>query len=123
MGKIKTFRDLVIWQKSLSLVTEIYRLTSRFPHQEEFVMISQIRRNAISIPRNIAEGFGRKSKLEFKRFLRIAAGSLFELQTQLDISLNLNYIDLKDYQDILALSREIERMISAFENRLKIHKS
>ena len=91
-SKIKTYRDLIIWQKSMSLVTEIYKVTKSFPKDETYSLISQMRRCAISIPSNIAEGYGRKSTSDYIRFLNITMGSLYELQTQLEISLNLRYL-------------------------------
>ncbi len=85
------FRDLVVWQKSIDLVTDVYRNTSKFPREEIFALTSQIRRCAVSIPSNIAEGEGRKGASEFAHFLRIAQGSLAELQTQLIVSEQLGY--------------------------------
>jgi len=82
-------------------------------------LISQIRRSAVSIPSNIAEGFGRKSSNDFKRFLQIAMGSLFEVQTQLEISKNLEYIDEKTFNDLYQDSREIERILTAFIDSIK----
>ncbi|WP_428224910.1 four helix bundle protein [Flavobacterium sp.] len=82
-------------------------------------MISQIRRSCISIPSNIAEGFGRGSNKEFYRFLRISIGSLFEFQTQLEIAYNLEYISEKDFTTLFESSRELERMISAFMKKIK----
>lgn len=96
-AKMKTYSDLLVWQKSLSLVTEVYQISKRFPTDEQFSLTSQIRRCAISIPSNIAEGYGRNSKQDFIRFLRIAMGSLFELQTQLRIANNLNYLKKDDF--------------------------
>jgi four helix bundle protein len=90
---MKTHKDLLVWQKSIVLVTEIYLLTKDFPKGELYGIISQIRRSSISVPSNIAEGAGRKSSKEFKQFLFIALGSLSELETQIMIAKNLKYID------------------------------
>jgi len=79
---IKTYRDLKVWQKSIEMVTEIYKLTTHFPNRELFGLTSQIRRSSISIPSNIAEGYGRFSRKEYIRFLGISLGSLYEMQTQ-----------------------------------------
>jgi len=81
MQKIKIYRDLIIWQKAIKLVTKIYKITKSFPKEEVYTLTSQIRRSSISIPSNIAEGYGRKAKKEYSRFLKISLGSLFELQT------------------------------------------
>ena len=83
---MSNFRNLLIWQKSMILVTKIYTVTNNFPKEEVFRLTSQIKRSAISIPSNIAEGLGRESSQEFLRFLNISIGSLFELQTQLEIA-------------------------------------
>ena len=90
---MKTFRDLLIWQKAMNLVTETYKLTNSFPKEEQFGLIPQIRRCSVSIPSNIAEGYGRGTNKEYLRFLSIAIGSLFEFQTQLEIAYNLQYIE------------------------------
>ena len=94
----------------MKLSKEIYLLTKTFPKEELYGLTSQIRRCAISIPSNIAEGKGRNSDKEFIRFLQVALGSVYELQTQLELSLQLNYIDNID--DLLNLSIEIEKMIN-----------
>ena len=86
---VRTFRDLLVWQKSMVLVTDVYRASSEFPTHERYGLSSQIRRCAVSIPSNIAEGFGRHSATDYIRFLTIANGSLYELQTQIEIALNL----------------------------------
>ena len=82
-----------MWKKSLNLVTEIYKITSSFPQEEVFGLVSHLRKTAISIPSNIAEGAGRHTKKEFVNFLHISQGSLSELDTQMELSLRLRYID------------------------------
>ena len=89
---MKTYRDLLVWQKAMTFVTTIYQKTKSFPKEESYGLTSQVRRSAISIPSNIAEGFGRNSNKEFIRFLQISMGSIFEIQTQLEISVNLEYL-------------------------------
>lgn len=113
-GEMSTFRDLKIWQKSMKFVTKVYKKTEAFPDIEKYGLVSQIRRSSISIPSNIAEGYGRNSKGDFSRFLNISMGSLFEVQTQLQIARNLNYIDEAKGENLYELSREIERMLSSF---------
>jgi len=88
---IKTHKDLNVWNAAMELVTNIYKLTKSFPKEELYGLTSQIRRSAVSVPSNIAEGAARKNKTEFIQFLYIALGSLSELETQLIISKNLNY--------------------------------
>ncbi len=116
---MSTFRDLKIWQKSMDLVTNIYQKTEGFPDSEKYGLVSQIRRSAVSIPSNIAEGYGRNSNGDFERFLNISMGSLFELQTQIQIALNLTYLEKSDGTALYGLSREIERMLSSFIRSLQ----
>jgi four helix bundle protein len=92
MSKIKSYRDLKIWQKSISLVSIIYSYTSNFPVSELYGLTNQLRRCAVSIPSNSAEGYGRNSTGDYKRFLQMAVGSLYELQTQLEIAFQLKYL-------------------------------
>ncbi|OHB75386.1 MAG: four helix bundle protein [Planctomycetes bacterium RBG_16_55_9] len=120
MTKIKTYRDLIVWQKSMALVTEIYKITKAFPKDEMYGLIAQMRRCAVSIPSNIAEGYGRKSRSDYVRFLRIAMGSIYELQTQLEISLNLKYIKTDDFKRLCEMSREVERMLSSMTRKLNV---
>lgn len=113
------FRKLLVWQKSMSLTTKIYTNTKQFPKEELFGLTSQIRRSAISIPSNIAEGLGRDSNNELIRFLNIAVGSLFELQTQLEISKNITYLNEEEFNNLYEDSREVERMLVAFLKKIK----
>lgn len=92
MTDIKSHKDLKVWQESMDLVTDIYELVQNFPAEEKYNLTSQIKRSAVSIPSNIAEGAGRKSNLEFIQFLNIASGSLSELETQLEIAVRLKFI-------------------------------
>jgi len=116
---MKTYKDLVIWQKAIDLVTEVYRVTARFPKEELYGLTSQIRRSAVSVPSNIAEGYGRKSTNDYIRFLQISMGSLYELQTQLQIARNLTFIGDTAFQAIYESTREIERMLSSLINKVK----
>lgn len=83
---------MIVWQKAMQFVTNIYSKSALLPQNEQFGLTSQIRRSAVSIPSNIAEGYGRNSTGDYTRFLQIALGSLFEIQTQIEIAFNLNYI-------------------------------
>ena len=116
---MKTFRELIVWQKSVEFVAKIYENTINFPKEEMYGLTNQIRRAAISIPSNIAEGFGRNSKNDFGRFLKISAGSIFELQTQLEISRNLKFLEEQDYKRLFDSSREIEAMLFSLIRKLK----
>jgi len=118
MTQIKTYRDLLVWQKSLILVTNIYKASKSFPKDETYGLTSQIRRCAVSIPSNIAEGYGRKSTSDYIRFLNIATGSLYELQTQLEICLNLQHLNKSSFDELYESSREIERMLSSLTKKL-----
>jgi four helix bundle protein len=116
---MSTYRELLIWQKSMALVTEVYSLTNKFPKEEIYGLSSQLRRCAISIPSNIAEGFGRDGLKDYLKFLNIAYASLFELQTQLEISFNLSFTNQIEFQEIYNNSKEIERMLSSFIRKIK----
>ncbi len=102
----------------MDFVTEVYQVTSNLPDNEKYGLISQLRRSSISVPANIAEGFGRNSQGDFKRFLNISMGSLFELQTEIEIARNLGFIEKETFQKLYEDSREIERMISSFISKL-----
>jgi len=115
---MKTYRDLLVWQKSMVLVTEIYRLSKSFPRDETYGLTSQMRRCAVSVPSNLAEGYGRNSTSDYIRFLYIATGSLYELQTQIEIALNLQYLNKTDFDKLYESSREIERMLSSLTKKL-----
>jgi four helix bundle protein len=119
MSVIKSYKDLFIWQKSMLLVMNIYEITRDFPNSEIYGLTSQLRRSAISIPSNIAEGYGRKSTNDYKRFLQIAVGSLYELQTQIEIAFNLKYLGEQKHQEIIDLSIEIDKMLYSIIQKIK----
>lgn len=102
----------------MDLVTKVYKEVENFPDYEKFGLTSQIRRSSVSIPANIAEGFGRRSKKEFRRFLNISMGSLFEIQTELEVSYNLGFLDKETFEKLYEDTREIERMMSSFISTL-----
>src|SRR5215216_3360360 len=99
MSEIKSYRDLIVWQKSISLVKGVYVVSQSFPKEEQYGLTNQMRRCAVSIPSNIAEGYGRNSTGDYKRFLQVAVGSLYELQTQIEIAFNLDYISKNIFND------------------------
>lgn len=117
MSKIKNHKDLDIGILSMGLVTKVYVLTSDYPSTEKFGLIAQMRRAAVSIPSNIAEGFARQTTKELIQFLYISKGSLSELETQLLISKNLNFVkDIESFEDIII---RIRKMISKLISKLK----
>ena len=115
----KNFKDLIAWQKAMELVEMVYRLTSQFPADERFGLTSQLRRAAVSIPSNIAEGQGRNSDGDFVRFLSIAYGSLREVETQLLIAVRLNYLEQPSFQPVQELCDETGRILNGLLNRLR----
>lgn len=115
-------KELKIWQKAISITTNVYEVTASFPSEEKFGLTSQIRRSAVSIPSNIAEGAGRNSNKEFNHFLGIANGSSCELQTQLIISQNLDLISEEVVIPLLSELDEIQKMNYSFQQKLK-HKN
>ncbi len=119
MSTIKSYRDLIIWQKAVDLVTKVYSVTGNFPSSEIYGLTNQLRRCAVSIPSNIAEGYGRNSTADYKRFLQIAVGSLYELQTQVVIAFKLTYVSKEQYTELNDLSIEIDKMIYSIIQKLK----
>ena len=116
---MKTHRDLKVWNNSISLVTKVYKMTSVFPKEELFGITSQLRRAAVSIPSNIAEGAARTSRKEFHKFLSIALGSASELETQLIISRNLNYLTIENSESLINELITIQKMIQGLMKNLK----
>ncbi len=115
---MNNFRDLDVWDKAVELATNIYDKTENFPKTEQYGLTSQIRRSAVSISSNIAEGAGRESKKEFKHFLNISTGSCYELETQLKISKNLEFLDEEKYNEFRKRLIEIQKMIYALRQSL-----
>ena len=113
-----SYRDLIAWQKAMDLVTAIYRATAGFPRDEIYGLTSQLRRAAVSIPSNIAEGQGRQSTREFIHFLSIAYGSLNEAQTQILIAERLKYLNDSDCQSLIEQSYEVARIINGLSRSL-----
>jgi four helix bundle protein len=110
--QIRDHRDLVAWQKAMNLVTSIYQASRSFPREEAYGLTSQLRRAAVSIPANIAEGQGRRSKPEFRQFLGHARGSLLELDTHLEIALRLEYINHQQHAHLQEQLNEVGRIIN-----------
>ena len=115
---INGHRELIVWQKSMDLVVEIYKLVKLLPKFETYGLSDQMRRAAVSIPSNIAEGQGRQSTRDYVKFLLIARGSCAELDTQLEICIRLEYFKRTDIENLLQLSDEVGKMLSAMINKL-----
>lgn len=113
------FKELEIWKRSRVLCSSIYDLTSQFPDSEKFGLTNQLRRASVSIPSNIAEGSSRKSNKEFVRFLEITLGSAYEIETQLLIAFDLDFISKEELEDRASELSEIIKMISKFKSTLK----
>ena len=113
-------KELKAWQRAMDLVTEVYAITSNFPSEEKFGLTNQIRRSAVSIPSNIAEGAGRESSSEYLRFLTIALGSLSELETQLLISIRLKYLKSEKVWTILKETRKLLIGIKKYLNSINL---
>ena len=111
MDKIKSYQDLIVWQKSVLLVTDIYALTKNFPQDERFGITSQLNRAAVSVPTNIAEGWGRETSKNYLQFLRISRGSVMEVQTLLIISKNLNYISEEKFDILRNKTEEVGKIM------------
>ena len=118
-SEIRSYKDLKIWQKGIDLVVEIYETIKRFPREELYGLSDQIKRCAVSIPSNIAEGQSRQHTAEFRQFLYIALGSLAELDTQLIIAYRLGYIDSNVSGSYTAKIIELRKMISTLTSKLK----
>jgi four helix bundle protein len=117
MSSIKSYKELIVWQKSIILVKELYKITEHFPENEQYGLTSQMRRASVSIPSNIAEGWGRLSRKNYIQFLRISRGSLFELETQILITKELKYIN--DCESIENLIIEISKMLNSLIKKLE----
>ncbi len=114
------FKELEIWRRSRKFCTSIYNITAKFPDSEKFGLTNQLRRASISIPSNIAEGSSRKSNKDFGRFLEIAIGSSYEIETQVLIAFDLKFISKEESDAITSELLEIIKMISKFKSTLKI---
>jgi four helix bundle protein len=117
--KLRSYRELLVWQQAVQLTLAVYRSTRAFPREELYGLTSQMRRAAVSIPSNIAEGYGRNSRRDYRQFLGIARGSNLELQTQLIIAQALEFGVTQNLAAATSLSEEVGRMLSAIIRRLE----
>lgn len=113
------YKDLDVYRKSIDFVVDIYKITESFPDSERFGLVSQLRRAAVSLPSNLAEGSGRNGKKELINFLHIARGSLFEIGTQLEISQRLGFVSQDDYDKLEERRATIQRMMNALISSLR----
>jgi len=121
LGKIKSYKDLLIWQKGIEITEKVYLTTNNFPENELFSLTNQIRRTSVSISSNISEGFGRNSTKSYMNFLKISRGSLYELETQLIIADRLNYMSGNElFKSINDLLSEEGKMINSYINKLEL---
>jgi len=118
---LKNYKELNVWQKSYELCLKIYQITAKFPNEERYGLTSQIRRSAVSIPSNIAEGYGRKTTLDYIRMLYISYGSVCELETQILLTGDLGFIDKGELdtakKDIAEIERMLKALIKSLENK------
>ncbi len=117
--RVRTFKDLVVWQKAFALSLEVYRVSRDFPADERFGLTQQLRKTVRSVSYNIAEGHKRRSTADYLRFLGIASGSGGELETQLLLARDLGYLDRTDSQRVLGMHAEVDRMLDALMRTLK----
>lgn len=115
----KSYRDLIAWQKAIELVTEIYKISKNFPKDELYGLTSQLRRAAVSVPSNIAEGQARLSKQEFRNFLGYARASLVEVETQLVIAKNLGFVNGCDSENLVRQTTEVARILNGLLNSVR----
>lgn len=116
---MNSYKDLIVWQKSVKLSLLVYQTTKKFPKDELCGIVSQIRRSAVSIPSNLAEGYSRRRKMEFLQFLHVAYGSAAELETQILISKELDYLSDKDFGEINSLLVEVMKMLNSLILKVK----
>ena len=121
MANIKSYADLVVWQKSMVLVKKTYLLMKNLPKEETYALSDQIRRAVVSIPSNIAEGQGRNSSKDFVHFLSISLGSVYEIQTQFIICRELGYLSNDDVSEVLAMTDEITKMLHSLMKSICPH--
>ncbi len=117
--KSSDYRQLKVWQMAMELTVEIYNIVKLLPREETYALSDQMRRAVVSIPSNIAEGEGRNSDKELKNFLSIARGSLWELETQIEICIRLNYIDSTIAAKVYNLTTQVSKMLNSLSNSLK----
>lgn len=119
MSRPKSYRELIVWQKAMALARPVYTASERLPNGEAFGLLSQIRRAAVSIASNIAEGYGRLTDTQFRYFLGNARGSLYEMQTQLELAADIGYLDRETERQLMEQGAEVARLINGLLNSLR----
>jgi len=117
---VRSYRDLIAWQRAMELVERVYAMTRRFPDDERYGLASQMRRAAVSIPSNIAEGHGRLHRPDYLRFLSVARGSFMEVETQVEIADRLGYLSTEEMADLAGPLREVGRLLNGLVRSLRL---
>ncbi len=115
---MENYKELIVWQRAMELVAASYEITRMLPKSEQYALADQMRRSAVSIPSNIAEGYGRNSTKDYARFLSISRGSRYELETQLLLCVQLGYVENKDIQKVIDLGEEVGKMLNVIISKL-----
>jgi four helix bundle protein len=118
MARSKSYRELIVWQKAMQLAKQVYAISEKLPKSEAYGLLGQIRRAAVSVPSNIAEGHGRLTDAQFRHFLGNARGSLYETQTQLELAGDLGYLDEQQVLSLMELGWEVARLINGLLSAL-----
>ena len=118
MGTVRDYKDLVVWQRGMELAKLVYAVSARLPTAEQFGLVSQVRRAAVSVPSNIAEGYGRQATGEYRHHLSFARGSLLELETQILICINLGFLKAGECEEVLSEANQLSRMLATLIGKL-----
>jgi four helix bundle protein len=121
VARPKSYRELIVWQKAMMLARHVYVLSGELPKSEAYGLVSQLRRAAISVPSNVAEGFGRLTDSQFRHFLGNARGSLYELQTQLELARDMGFVRELDFRQIIENGAEVARLMNGLIASLSSH--
>lgn len=119
MSEIRSYKDLLVWQKAMELAERVFVVTKQLPADERFGLISQLRRASVSVPSNIAEGYGRGTRPDYLRFLRTARGSLFEIATQLQLSSRFGYLNVQTHDELIEKIDECGRILAGLIRKLE----
>jgi four helix bundle protein len=121
MQKVNSYRDLLVWQRGIDLVEHVYQISKTFPDHERFGLTSQVRRAAVSVPSNVAEGWGLGSRKQYLHHLDMARGSLYEVETQMTIAWRLGYVDATGHETLLAQTDELGRVLFGLMRSIRAH--
>ena len=115
---MENYKELIVWKRAMELVAAAYQVAAKLPREEMFALADQMRRSSVSIPSNIAEGYGRNSTKDYARFLSIARGSRYELETQLLLCVQLGYVNQQDIDNAIQLGEEVGKMLNVIISKL-----